>query len=194
MPPLKPQSHPFQPSLLRPLQRPHWASSLGLAASVLLLSLGLGGCAQLDGFAQVKPGLSTGADVQSRYGPPSRVWPEPEGGQTLEYASQPFGTRCPMITLDKDGHVTRIVDGLDPTQRARILPGMTPEQVSRILGRERSRVYFDLSEEDVWDWNIQPDQAGYPMRFNVHFKRGLVFRSSQSMVFPSRLGFGLGRD
>ena len=178
--------------LPRPLQRPSRAGSLGLAATLMMLSLGLGGCAQLDGFAQVKPGLSTGADVQSRYGPPSRIWPEPEGGQTLEYTSQPFGTRCPMITLDREGRVTRIVDGLDPSQRARIVPGMKPEQVSRILGRERSRVFFELSEEDVWDWNIQPDQSGYPMRFNVHFKQGLVFRTSQSMVFPSRLG--LGRD
>lgn len=161
------------------------ATALGLAA--LLLSLG--GCAQLDGLAQLKPGLSTGADVQGRYGPPSRVWPEPGGGQTLEYASQPFGTRCPMITLDKDGRVSAVVDGLEPAQRARILPGMRPEQVSRILGRERSRVFFELSGEDVWDWNIEPDQAGYPMRFNVHFKQGLVFRTSQSMVFPSRFGF-----
>jgi len=157
-----------------------------LLLATLALLMSLGGCAQLDGFAQVKPGLSTGAEVQGRYGPPSRIWPEPEGGQTLEYASQPFGTHCPMITLDKDGRVTRIVDGLGPAERARILPGMRPEQVSRILGRERSRVFFTLSEEEVWDWNIQPEQTSYPLRFNVHFKQGLVVRTSQSMVFPNR--------
>ena len=71
-------------------------------------------------------------------------------------------------------------------QRARIEVGMKPEQVSRILGRERSRVYFSNSNEDVWDWNIEPDQTGYPMRFNVHFQNGTVLRTSQSMVFPTR--------
>ena len=63
---------------------------------------------------------------------------------------------------------------------------MTPEQVSRILGTERSRVFFRLSGEDVWDWTIQPDQIGYGMRFNVYFKDGRVVRTGQSMVFPSR--------
>jgi len=63
---------------------------------------------------------------------------------------------------------------------------MTPEQVSRILGKERSRVFFRNSGEDVWDWTIRPDQVGYGMRFNVYFKDGRVVRSGESMVFPSR--------
>jgi hypothetical protein len=80
---------------------------------------------------------------------------------------------------------------LSAASRARIEPGMTPEQVSRILGTERSRVFFRQSGEDVWDWNVEPDQTGYGMRFNVYFKDGRVVRAGHSMVFPSRLFPGM---
>ncbi|MBY0235162.1 MAG: hypothetical protein K2W93_09280 [Burkholderiaceae bacterium] len=160
------------------------ASTLLLAA--LLTGL-LGACAQLPGnFSGVQPGLSTGAQLRAAQGQPDRVWPNADGTQTLEYPQQPFGTRCMMITVDANDKVLSVLDGLSPPQRARIEVGMKPEQVSRILGRERSRVYFSNSHEDVWDWNIEPDQTGYPMRFNVHFQNGTVLRTSQSMVFPTR--------
>ncbi|KAI1697204.1 hypothetical protein Ddc_19856 [Ditylenchus destructor] len=31
---------------------------------------------------------------------------------------------------------------------------MSEEQVTRMLGRERSRVFYKLSGEDVWDWSV----------------------------------------
>ncbi len=146
----------------------------------------LAGCATLDRDARLQPGQSRGEDVIALYGPPTRIWPEADGGRTLEYSTQPMGRRCPMVRLSADGRLVSVVDGLSYASRTRIEPGMTPEQVSRILGTERSRVFYRNSSEDVWDWNIEPDQTGYPMRFNVHFKDGVVLKASQSMVFPSR--------
>jgi len=157
-----------------------------LAALVLCTAL-LAGCATPDRDARLQPGASREADVVAIYGPPGRIWPEADGGRTLEYSTQPLGLHCYMVRLAADGRLLGIEDGLSPAGRARIEPGMTPEQVSRILGRERMRVFFRLSGEDVWDWTIEPDQTGYGMRFNVHFKDGVVVRTTQSMVFPSRL-------
>lgn len=154
-----------------------------LAAVVLTLTLG---CATPVRDERLKPGLSTGAEVQQLYGPPSRVWPEEGGGRTLEYATQPFGRTCYMVRLDSQDRLLGVHDALAPAHRNRIEPGMTPEQVSRLLGQERSRVFFKLSGEDVWDWNIEPDMNGYLLRFNVHFKEGKVFRTSQSVVYPDR--------
>ncbi len=146
----------------------------------------LAGCATPGRDARLQPGISTEADVAALYGRPKRVWSEAGGGRTLEYSSQPFGQHCWMVHLAGDGRLLAVEDGLSPINRARIEPGMTPEQVSRILGTERSRVFFSLSGEDVWDWTVEPDQSGYGLRFNVHFKGGLVVRTTQSMVFPSR--------
>ncbi len=158
-----------------------------LAAAIALSSLLLAGCATApDRDGRLQPGISRSEDVIAWHGQPRRVWPEAEGGRTLEYSSQPVGRHCYMIRFDAAGRLLGVTDGLSPASRARIEPGMTPEQVSRILGGERSRVFFRLSGEDVWDWTIEPDQIGYGLRFNVHFKDGRVLRTSQSMVFPSR--------
>jgi hypothetical protein len=155
-----------------------------LALSVTLL---LAGCATPDRDARLTVGASHGSDVVALYGQPGRVWPEADGGRTLEYASQPMGLHCYLVRLGPDDRLIAIVDGLSAAGRSRVQPGMTPEQVSRLLGQERSRVFFNLSGEDVWDWTIEPDQSGYGMRFNVHFKDGVVVRTTQSMVFQNRL-------
>lgn len=161
-----------------------------LAALALCTAL-LSGCATPDRDARLQPGASREADVVAIYGPPQRTWPEADGGRTLEYSSQPVGPHAYMVRIAVDGRLVGVEDGLSPAHRARIEPGMTPEQVSRILGRERTRVLFRNSGEDVWDWTIAPDQAGYGLRFNVHFKDGVVVRTTQSMVFKSRLFPGL---
>ena len=157
-----------------------------LTALTLCAAL-LAGCATQDRDARLQPGSSREADVLTLYGQPRRVWPEADGGRTLEYSTQPMGRHCYLVRLTADGRLVSVEDGLSPANRAHVEPGMTPEQVSRLLGAERSRVFFHLSGEDVWDWTIEPDQTGYGMRFNVHFKDGVVLRTSQSMVFPSRL-------
>lgn len=156
-----------------------------LAALALCTAL-LAGCAMLDRDARLQPGVSREAEVLAIYGQPRRIWPETDGGHTLEYSSQPFGQHCYMVRIAATGQLVSVEDGLSPAGRARIEPGMTPEQVSRRLGTERTRVFFHLSGEDVWDWTIEPEQPGYGMRFNVHFKDGRVVRTTQSMVFPSR--------
>lgn len=160
-------------------------------AVLALCSAVIAGCATLERDTRLKPGQSRGEDVIAYYGPPKRIWPEADGGRTLEYSSQPMGQHSYMVRLGADGRLIGVEDGLSPAARARIEAGMTPDQVSRVLGAERSRVFFSLSGEDVWDWTIEPDQSGYGMRFNVHFKDGRVLRTTQSMVFPSRRFPGL---
>jgi len=155
-------------------------------ATLTLCAALLAGCATPGRDARLQPGASGEADVVALYGQPTRVWPDAGGGRTLEYSTQPWGQHCYMVHLAADGRLIGVEDGLSPANRARIEPGMTPEQVSRILGTERSRVFFHLSGEDVWDWTIEPDQTGYGMRFNVYFKEGRVVRAGMSMVFRSR--------
>lgn len=156
-----------------------------LAALALSTAL-LTGCATPDRDARLQPGASREAEVIALYGQPVRTWPEADGGRTLEYSSQPMGRHAYMVRIAPDGRLLGIEDGLSPAGRARIVPGMTPDQVSRLLGRERTRMFFRNSGEDVWDWTVEPDQSGYGLRFNVHFKDGVVVRTTQSMVFPSR--------
>jgi len=159
---------------------------IGGALLATALTLGLAGCATPLKDERLRPGVSTGADLVQYYGQPSRVWPEADGGRTLEYATQPFGQTCYMVRLDAQDRFVSAIDALAPAQRERVQPGMTPDQVTRLLGRDRSRVFFRNSGEDVWDWNVPPDMNGYLLRFNVHFKDGVVLRTSYSVVYPDK--------
>jgi hypothetical protein len=155
-------------------------------AAVLAASLGLTGCASVLPGRVLSPGVSQRAEVIASQGTPTRVWPEADGGSTLEYATQPFGTTCFMFRLDARGVVLEFHDALQPGARWSVQPGMTTEQVSRILGRERRRESYAWSGEEVWDWNVAPESAGDGLRFNVHFVSGQVARTSQSMVLGGK--------
>jgi hypothetical protein len=136
-----------------------------------------------------QPGITTRDDIIRSQGTPSHVWPDANGGSTLEYNSQPFGDTCWMFKLDAAGRLISAQDMLLPAGRDQVLVGMKPEQVNRLLGRERSRVFFYLSGADVWDWRIATDTPSQELRFNVHFKDGVVLRTSQSVVYRDRLRF-----
>lgn len=159
---------------------------MGGALMAAVMTVGLAGCATPLKDERLRPGVSTGAELLQYYGQPSRVWPETDGGRTLEYATQPFGQTCYMVRLDAQDHFVSAIDALAPAQRERVVPGMKPEEVTRLLGRDRSRVFFSNSGEDVWDWNVPPDMNGYLLRFNVHFKAGVVLRTSYTAVYPDR--------
>lgn len=152
----------------------------------LALTALLAACATPANDPRVALGHSTLAQIQALYGTPTRIWPEADGGQTLEYAKQPFGTHCYMLRFDAEGRLQDRRDGLAPAERARIVPGMSMEQVQRLLGRELTRMHFALSGEDVWDWNVDPPYAAMWMRFNVHFKDGQVVKTTEILIDPDR--------
>jgi hypothetical protein len=140
----------------------------------------LAGCAL---FPTIEPGATTEAQILATYGQPSRRWAEADGGATLEYATQPFGNSCFMVTLGPAGRVLNVRDALSDTNLARVEVGMDEVQVSRLLGRHRSEVFFSLSGETVWDWNVPNFGPGIATRFNVHFKDGRVLRTGRSFIY-----------
>ena len=156
-----------------------------------LLAFVLAGCA-------TRPLLVSEAEVRARHGEPTRVWPNPDGSRTLEYATQPFGETCWMYTIAADGRVVAQFDALAPENLARVEIGMSLDEVTRLLGEARSVQRFPRLSEEVWDWNIPRDAPDLiATRFNVHFVEGRVVRTSRSHEYRSEawssgFGFGLG--
>jgi hypothetical protein len=155
----------------------------------LVISATLPACALFAPAPVWQAGVSTRDDIVRSQGQPSRVWRNADGGSTLEYNTQPFGHTAWMFTLDAAGRLLNAQDMLLPAGRDQVQVGMTTEQVQRLLGRERSRVFFYFSGEDVWDWHIASDQPSHALRFNVHFIGGVVVRTSQSVVYRDRMRF-----
>ena len=98
--------------------------------------------------------MSTEADVVQEFGPPERVWDEPDGSRTLEYNRQPAGVRNYMITVGPDGIMTALRQVLTPDSFTRIQPGMDELAVRRALGRPAQQVFYELAQEHSWRWNF----------------------------------------
>lgn len=138
-----------------------------VAAAVATSFLALVGCDQqkIDGLEE---GLSTEIDVRKAFGEPETIWPEADGARTFEYPRQPMGHRNYMITIGSDGVMTALRQVLTPHVFEQIQPGMTQEQVRRILGRPAQRMTYNLKQETDWDWNwIDPPNR--EMEFTVTF-------------------------
>ncbi len=146
----------------------------------MLALLILSGCAA---FAPPPP-LTTEAEALSVHGEPTRRWDNGDGTTTLEYSTQPYGHRTLMVTVDASGVVIDQHDALSDENLTRVKPGMTQDEVSRLLGTHRSVQVFKLSGEEVWDWNVYNDGPGVATLFNVHFIDGRVVRTSRTYVYP----------
>ena len=147
-----------------------------LAAGALAL-LSLAGCDE-QRIRELEEDVSTEQDVRARFGEPERIWPEQDGGQTLEYNRQPAGHQNYMITIGPGGKMTALRQVLAPHQFAKVQPGMDKEAVRRLLGKPAKQMAFVLKQETDWDWNwIDPPSR--EMVFTVTFGAdGRVLRAA----------------
>ena len=155
------------------------ATVAALATSVFALL----GCDQQK-IDTLEEGLSTEIDVRKAFGEPETIWPEPDGSRTFEYPRQPMGHRNYMITIGSDGVMTALRQVLTPHVFEQIQPGMTQEQVRRMLGKPAQRMTYQLKQETEWDWNWI-DPPNQEMEFTVTFgANGTVKKSGSRIKLP----------
>lgn len=128
-------------------------------------------------IAALEEGVATEADVRREFGEPENVWDAPGGGRTLEFNRQPSGHRNYMITIGPDGKMSALRQVLTPENFARVRPGMSMEEVRRMLGKPRRITPFELQREVLYEWRyLEPPNTS--MLFTVYFDRDLrVLRS-----------------
>ena len=116
-------------------------------------------CASYSG-GNLQPGAARLEDVLREMGQPAMRWQETDGSIQLAYPRGPQGFNTYMARIAPDGKLQSIGNVLAEETFARILPGMTKEQVLRILGpSEPSKtIYFQARDELVWDWRFQTFQ------------------------------------
>ena len=129
-----------------------WRVASGLA---LVGALGLSGCGVLPANP-MDAALQTEAEVQARLGPPGRVWAAlpavPPGSKTLEYSRQPSGHTAYMVDIGADGKVLAVRQVLNRQSFARVVMGMAPEDVLRLLGRPMQITPYSLSGLTYYEW------------------------------------------
>lgn len=120
-----------------------------------------------DRTGRLEPGVSTMDTVRRIMGAPDMEWREKK--ETVwEYAFTPEGVRNYMLAFDANRLLRRVEQVLTPDNFASVQPGMSREQVRRLLGRPASAVVFERRGEEVWDWKL-PAAPDAIVRCNVHF-------------------------
>jgi hypothetical protein len=133
------------------------------------------GCANYVG--SIAPGTRA-QDLQARVGPPAEVWKNTDGTETWEYRQGPAGYYTYMIDLGPDRAVRAVHQVLDEPYFAKVSPGMSREQVHRLLGGPKEVAHYPRQHEEVWTWRFKQEQVWYRL-FMVYFDEstGTVVRT-----------------
>lgn len=130
---------------------------------------------------EIKPGISTSAEVRARMGAPAAEYRNEDGTVTWEYNRQPNGIECHMITFGPDQVVLKVEQVLTEANFAKVREGMGRDQIRRLLGRPGSITTFERLNEEVWDWRVAGMIPTEEAHFHVHFDSGsgLVKKTSR---------------
>jgi hypothetical protein len=150
--------------------RTTWRTAGLMAAAALALSA----CATV--FRQPPPVGAPLAAVTAALGQPSAVYPEPDGGQVLEYRGQPMGQFQYMARIGPDGRLMAYDQVLTSENFAQVkVDHWTKDDILRHFGRpaEVSRVY--AHDYEVWSYRYK-ESGVWNSLMNVHFDAQGVVR------------------
>lgn len=146
------------------MKLPTWiAAALSALATALLPA-----CDTVN-LPEIKPGITTQAEVRARMGEPGAVHTNEDGTVTWEYSRQPAGVQCYMIRFDNREVVAALDQVLNPATYARVTPGLDQNEVRRLLGKPARQERFPNLGEAVWEWHIEGDFPTEQTFFSVHF-------------------------
>jgi hypothetical protein len=117
---------------------------------------------------QLKPGVSTFAEVAKVMGKHSGEWKNADGTTTYEFTRQPEGVVNYMVTIGADGILKSIDQTLTDRNFASVTAGLGKDEVRRLLGQPAQKVPFPLKKEETWSYRYQPE-PGKQFWFNVNF-------------------------
>ena len=135
-------------------------------------------------IAELEEGVSTEADVRSKFGEPEKIWEGLQDGKSVkifEYNRQPAGHRNYMISIGADGKMAALRQVLNQVNFAKVTPGMVMEDVRKMLGKPMKVTPYALSQTTHYDWRyLNPPTTA--MIFSVVFDRDLRVVSTGSVI------------
>jgi hypothetical protein len=106
-----------------------------------------------------QPG-ATAEEVVNAMGRPAVELRDPDGTRHLAYPSGPFGLQTHMARIGSDGRLRAVEQVLDDSRFNAIVPGMTSDELLRLIGPPWQRVYFANLRQTAWDYRYR-DSWGY---------------------------------
>jgi hypothetical protein len=108
------------------------------------------------------------ADLRAKMGAPRGDYANADGSRTLAYPTGPLGTDTYMAEVAPGGQVRSVRNALNDETFQRINPGMTRDEVLRLIGPPRDSAKFAALGQDSWEYYFQ-DTWGYRALFFVNF-------------------------
>jgi len=146
------------------MKLPAWLGSAFAALGAALLPA----CDAVN-LPEIRPGITTAAEVRSRMGNPGFEFTNDDGSVTWEYSRQPNGTHCYMITIGRDQIVQKMEQVLTEANFARVREGMSRDEIRRLFGAPASTAVFRNLGEDIWEWRVEGMPPMEETYFMVHF-------------------------
>jgi outer membrane protein assembly factor BamE (lipoprotein component of BamABCDE complex) len=129
----------------------------------------------------LQPGVTTEAQIRDQMGAPETERTFTDGGKRLEYPRGPAGTTTYFVDLDSSGRFVSVTQVLTAENIAKVRPGMSMDEVRRLLGKPTEIAEFPLKKERVWSWHWLEDGVNRDAMFNAHFgPDGMVVTTSRS--------------
>lgn len=129
----------------------------------------------------LQPGVTTEAQIRDQMGEPETERTFTDGSKRLEYPRGPAGTTTYMVDLDANGRFVSVTQVLTAENFAKVRPGMTMDEVRRLLGKPTEIAEYRLKKERVWSWHWLEDGVNQDAMFNAHFgPDGIVVTTSRS--------------
>ncbi|MBE0626068.1 MAG: hypothetical protein IH606_14780 [Burkholderiales bacterium] len=137
--------------------------------TALIATMLLAACASYSGSG-LKPGVANLEQVQALMGQPAMRWQDADGSVQLAYPRGPYGYHTYMVKIGSDGRLQSIENVLEDSTFRRIVPGLSKEEVLRLLGppNESRSVYNKARNELAWEWRFR-DAFNEPARYVVLF-------------------------
>lgn len=131
----------------------------------IVLPLFLAGCAGYGG-AGLQAGVSNELEVRRTMGEPALELPNPDGSRQLAYPRGPLGHQTFMVQVGRDGILQAVRPALNEDHFHRIQPGLTRDDVLRLIGPPREVMEFPRLKQVAWDY-LYRDAWGYLAIFSV---------------------------
>ena len=157
------------------------------AAILTLLAAVIAGCAAYSG-AGLQPGVATEAQVRQTMGNPAMEFAQPDGGKRLVYPKGPLGTQTYMADVGGDGRMLAVRQVLSDDVFWSIQPGLTEQDVLRMIGPPGQTMGFPLSGNYAWDYRYT-DTWGYLAIFSVTFNPSGIVVSKITQRIERDKGF-----
>ena len=133
-------------------------STLRMALTIVAASFAAAGCAGYYSGSTLKPGVSTGADVEATMGKPAERIALRSGDSLWEYPRGPEGRQTYSVRVGRDGVVRRVSQVLTIENLAKLRVGQsTPASVERILGPPVQVSENAREHREVWEYDMYAD-------------------------------------